>query len=223
MGPPVRTSPPGDSYLDRELLGSAAGPEPSFTLLDSPSLIPISVPGSPSAISFRSDSPKLHHGRGQSESAENHLEASVPGSTRWGCWSALTSPPRFRSGTLILGPEPEIQSGSNASRRSHSVPRAGSFDVRLSSPVEAIAQSTSRVPPLTNTSTEFTSTRVEGTSQTDRASVRSVASSVQTIHLRKDPHDKPRRLFVLPNRGVLSVTMRGCFDIVPKADFRHPA
>lgn len=115
-------------------------------LLDSPSLIPISVPGSPSATSFRFDSPKIHGARGQPESAENLLEASVPGpphlknrlnteTTRWGCWSALTNPPRFRSGTLVLGPDPETpcvveQSSSNASRRSQAVPRTGSFDAR---------------------------------------------------------------------------------------------
>lgn len=212
------------------------------------------MPGSPSTSSFRFDSPKIDGAGGQPETVGNFREESVSGpphsesrlntgTTRWGCWSALTNPPKFQSGTLILGLDPETQrvveqSGSDAPCNSHSVPRAGSDDVRLrfvpsvphfaetatrrlcSPPVEAIAQSTGRLPPPTSASTEFTSARVKGMSQADRARLPSVASCVQTIQLRKDPHDKPRRLFILPNRGVLSITMRGCFDIVPKADYR---
>ncbi len=124
-----------------------AGPEPSFTFLDSPSLIPISVPGSPPTPSFRFHSSQIDGAQGQPDIVEKFLKAHVPGpphsetrlntgNTRWGCWSALKNPPKFRSGTLILDPNSETphvveHSGGDATRRSHHVPQAGVCDVRL--------------------------------------------------------------------------------------------
>ena len=41
--------------------------------------------------------------------------------------------------------------------------------------------------------------------------------------MRRDPHDKPRRLFVLPGSSFLTVTMRGCFDLVEQSPLRCKA
>ncbi|RPD74442.1 WD40 repeat-like protein [Lentinus tigrinus ALCF2SS1-7] len=48
--------------------------------------------------------------------------------------------------------------------------------------------------------------------------------AVELVLMRVDPHDKPRHLFVLPSpSGVLSVTMRGSFDLVEQEPLRRTA
>lgn len=43
---------------------------------------------------------------------------------------------------------------------------------------------------------------------------------IEAVQMRRDPHDKPRRLLALPEVGVLSVTMRCCFDLVEQSPLR---
>ena len=47
--------------------------------------------------------------------------------------------------------------------------------------------------------------------------------AVELVMMRVEPHDKPRRLLVLPSSGVLSVTMRGSFDLVKQGPLRRAA
>ena len=47
--------------------------------------------------------------------------------------------------------------------------------------------------------------------------------TVELVMMRVEPHDKPRRLLVLPSSGVLSVTMRGSLDLVKQGPLRRTA
>ena len=47
--------------------------------------------------------------------------------------------------------------------------------------------------------------------------------AVELVMMRVEPHDKPRRLFVLPSSEILSVTMRGSFDLVKQEPLRRTA
>ena len=46
---------------------------------------------------------------------------------------------------------------------------------------------------------------------------------IEAVQMRRDPHDKPRRLFQLADSRILSVTMRYSFDLVESSPLRCKA
>ncbi|CDO74059.1 hypothetical protein BN946_scf185043.g109 [Trametes cinnabarina] len=124
----------------------------------------------------------------------------------WGRWGALTRPPKFRSGTLMLSLPRRPQLGRRADARPISVPT----DTEPSAAsIQACVRTTSPADPVGLTSVE------EQGPRTTRPKELS-----QTLQLRKDPYDKPRRLFVHRDMGILNVSMRGCIDLIEGVNLR---
>ncbi|KAI0637797.1 hypothetical protein C8Q77DRAFT_1087920 [Trametes polyzona] len=163
---------------------------------------PVVPPSSPPKPSEKNSEPEVvqflspeHVDGGDSD------DPSPQPAVRWGCWSALSCPPKIRSGVLVLG-DPADSPPAVCTNDGHVTPAPspmlpyGARD--SSSSVRADAGSSSAA----------------AFSESDDTSLRDLPQHEGTIQLRRDIQDKPRRLFVLPDGGVLSVTMRGCFDLV---------
>ncbi|KAI0334776.1 hypothetical protein GY45DRAFT_1046356 [Cubamyces sp. BRFM 1775] len=123
---------------------------------------------------------------------------------RWGCWSALSSPPNIRSGTLVLSLSTPVRGCSADAPEPLLASRESSvLDVSPSNPSTNMAQFVSvRDASDDNVNGEEDSGTV---GQHER---------IRAVQLRKDAHDKPRRLLALPGRGLLNVTMRGSLDLI---------
>ncbi|KAI0663039.1 WD40-repeat-containing domain protein [Cubamyces menziesii] len=130
---------------------------------------------------------------------------------RWGCWSVLSSPPKIRSGTLVLS----LSAPNSESSRETPEPLLASreysvLDVSHSPPSPSIAQSVS-LRDVSNVDADEEESRTTGRH-----------NQARVVQLRKDTHDKPRRLLALPDsRGQLSVTMRGSLDLLEGPHSRH--
>ncbi|KAH9894259.1 hypothetical protein C8Q73DRAFT_509666 [Cubamyces lactineus] len=123
---------------------------------------------------------------------------------RWGCWSALSSPPKIRSGTLVLSlSTPDREYLGDAPEPLLALRENSNLDVNQSPPPLSIVQ------PVSVCDTSYDDADGEEENRTTGRH-----DYTRVVQLRRDAHDKPRRLLALPDRGLLSVTMRGCLDLI---------
>ncbi|KAI9067558.1 hypothetical protein FKP32DRAFT_235996 [Trametes sanguinea] len=134
----------------------------------------------------------------------------------WGRWEVLSKPPRFRSGTFMLSlPSQSMTFGRNGARQELS-PESQDVDAysRIASPAFEDDISAASPPASSRAVPRRPLVATLASEEAEDSSIDELDEPVHRVHLRKDPHDKPRRL--LPHRGlgILSISMRGCIDLV---------
>ncbi|KAI0676854.1 hypothetical protein C8Q78DRAFT_49550 [Trametes maxima] len=143
---------------------------------------------------------------------------------QWGHWATPKSPLMFRSGTLVLA-RPQLPNVSDSPSRSTSdsllqqLPGSHRDIQSVSHMSDTAPQHSNAVGSVLCKSSHSPAVERDyvypGSVERGNRPL-AMVDRQQIVQLRKDPHDKPRRLFVSPEGSILSVTMRGCFDLVER-------
>nr|VWO96881.1 Heterotrimeric G-protein beta subunit [Ganoderma boninense] len=168
------------------------------------------------------------------------LDTAAPSLIHGGIFDAVHNAsvrvPTFRSGTLSIELPPHVRPfdwNDFSTMRPQAQQDVDHSDVRVA-PVSSTSQSdTSTFLPfsLAQPGSSIVADRSD-TADADEQEDTGAASQpidptpklfrcAQRVQMRKDSHDKPRRLLTLHPSGFLSVTMRGSLDLVEQASLRY--
>ena len=147
----------------------------------------------------------------------------------------VTRAPRFRSGTLRIDLPPHVRPldperflcGQSQVQQDASAPRNLAAHASFTHNGVSGIQPAVLVPPSSSTHVDRPVAEDEQNIPEAPAEPTGSASGrfqcAEQIQMRREPHDKPRRILAFPSGAILSVTMRGSLDFVAQAPLRCTA
>ncbi|TBU48508.1 hypothetical protein BD309DRAFT_296397 [Dichomitus squalens] len=148
---------------------------------------------------------------------------------------ALTHAPRFRSGTLRIELPPHVRPldprhflcGQPQVQQDADTPQDRAANASLTHKGDSRPQQSVLMQPTP--SVHANRPRVEDETKVPEVSAAPTDPTsgyfqrVEQVQMRREPHDKPRRLLALPSGAMLSVTTRGSLDLVAQDPLRCTA